>query len=162
MEKILVSACLLGDKVRYDAQSKKIEEEIIATWQSEGRVISICPEVIGGLPVPRPPAEIIMTDQDLHIETSQGEDVTVNFMKGAAEALNLVRKHNIHIALFKEGSPSCGSFEIYDGTFSNTRKMGEGLTTALLRKNGVQVFSENEIEDAKNALEALSNRRKHA
>ena len=82
MEKILVSACLLGDKVRYDAQSKKIEEEIIATWLNEGRVISICPEVIGGLPVPRPPAEIIMTDQDLHIKTSQGEDVTVGTDSG--------------------------------------------------------------------------------
>ncbi len=156
MEKILVSACLLGELVRYDAQSKKLEEEIISNWQKEDRIISVCPEVIGGLAVPRHPAEIISTNQDIHVKNSQGKDVTDAFKKGANTALKLVKRHHIKIAILKEGSPSCGSSYIYDGTFTGSQISGEGLTTSLLREHGVLVFSEHQIDAANNALKKLS------
>lgn len=152
MEKILVSACLLGEKVRYDGAGKTLSHDIWQKWQDEGRLVSICPEVSGGLPVPRLPAE--MTDEDTVINT-KGEDVTDAFVAGAEQTLRLAQKHNIHLAVLKENSPSCGSHFIYDGTFSGTKKTGQGITAARLRKNGIKVFSENELEQAQNFFKTL-------
>jgi uncharacterized protein YbbK (DUF523 family) len=146
MKQVLVSACLLGERVRYDGREKGVQNPVLARWLAEGRVVKVCPEVEGGLPVPRPPAE---QQRDGRILTNTGLDVTAAFTRGAAEALRLVRLHGITIAVLKEGSPSCGSGFIYDGSFSKTRLPGEvGETTKLLRANGVAVFSELQWDEA--------------
>lgn len=158
--KILVSACLLGQQVRYDGRASG-HPDVLQRWQSEGLIVPLCPEVAGGLPTPRPPAEIpggqgrAVLDGDAQVVTVGGEDVSGQFLAGAQIALALVRRHGIRIAILKSGSPSCGNQLTYDGTFSGTKVAGEGVTTALLRREGVQVFSELELEAAAQALKAL-------
>lgn len=146
MKKVLISACLLGERVRFDGREKGVQHPVLARWLAEGRVVRVCPEVEGGLAVPRPPAE---QQPDGRVITDQGADVTEAFARGAAEALRLVREHRIEVAVLKEGSPSCGSAFIYDGTFSKTRRPGSvGETTRLLRAHGVAVFSELQWDEA--------------
>lgn len=141
-QKILVSACLLGQKVRYDGRDQGLLGTPLDRWVEEGRVVPFCPEVAGGLPVPRPPAEIV----GLRVQTEGGVDVTAAFESGARQALEVARRHSVRLAILKERSPSCGSGEIYDGTFSGTRKAGEGITTALLRSHGIEVYSEGQLD----------------
>ena len=143
MIKILVSACFLGEKVRYDGKDQSLLNETLLQWQKNKQVVSFCPEVAGGLSVPRQPAEIQPKSQ--RILTCDGVDVSEQFNKGAQRALVLCQQHNISFALLKESSPSCGSTSIYDGTFTDKKINGEGVTTALLRKNGIRVFSEKSI-----------------
>jgi len=141
-EKILVSACFLGQKVRYDGQAKTLLHPLLVQWKQEQRLISICPEITGGLAVPRAAAEI----QEKKVITCDGDDVTQQFMSGAKQALALCQQHNIRFALLKESSPSCGSQTIYDGTFSERKIKGQGVCSQLLRQNGIQVFSELTID----------------
>jgi len=145
MEKILVSACFLGELVRYNGKVKGFVHPLFQKWQEERRLVSFCPEVSGGLPIPRPPAEI-QPDSN-KIITCNGDDVTEAFLKGANMALSLCKKHNIKYALLKESSPSCGSTNIYDGTFTQSKISGQGVTTRVLQENGIRVFSELNIED---------------
>jgi len=145
MKRVLISACLLGENVRYDAKNCKKRSEIIEKWQKEDRVISLCPEVAGGLSVPRLPAEIQANGRITNIER---EDVTEAFKQGARRALKLCCEHDITIAILKEGSPSCGTSRINDGAFSGNKIAGAGITTRLLRDNGIQVFGEHELEQA--------------
>lgn len=152
-EKILVSACLLGQPVRYDGRSKGIISDWLATLGAEGRVLAFCPEVAGGLPTPRPPAE----RQGERVVTEAGLDVTAQFDRGAELALQLCQTQGIRFALLKEGSPSCGSGRIYDGRFEGTSMAGEGKTTALLRRHGIRVFSEDQLPELASAL-ALAER----
>lgn len=154
MNKVLISACLLGERVRYDGKIRRSRNDIIRRWVNEGRVVSICPEVFGGLPVPRPAAEItggggseVLAGRAGVINTG-GVDVTENFLTGARHTLDVARVNGIRVAIMKNGSPSCGSTYIYDGSFSGLRSGGEGVTTALLRKSGIHVFNENEFEAA--------------
>lgn len=150
MKRVLISACLLGERVRFDGREKGVQNAVLARWLAEGRVVRVCPEVEGGLAVPRPPAE---RRPDGRVLTDTGVDVTAAFARGAAEALRLVKEHGIEVAVLKEGSPSCGSGFIYDGTFSKTKVPGEvGETTRLLRAHGVAVFSELQWEEADRAL----------
>jgi uncharacterized protein YbbK (DUF523 family) len=149
MQKILISACLMGENVRFDGKNSKNSSEIIKKWQKDGCLVVFCPEVSGGLPVPRPPAEI---QPDERIITVEGSDVTAAFEQGAEKALDLCREHHIHIAILKEGSPSCGSALISDGHFSHTKISGQGVTTQLLEANGIFVFSENELDQAEKYL----------
>jgi uncharacterized protein YbbK (DUF523 family) len=142
-EKILVSACLLGQRVRYNGKIKTLENELLTLWQQQGRLVSICPEVIAGLSVPRPPAEINTSTKQ--VITSEGIDVTEPFQYGANQALLLCQKQSIRFALLKESSPSCGSTTIYDGSFTEKKIAGEGLTTKLLRQHGIEVFGEHAI-----------------
>ncbi|QIB49802.1 DUF523 domain-containing protein [Pseudomonas sp. OIL-1] len=151
MEKLLVSSCLLGQPVRYDGTAGG-PYGLLQRWQAEGRVIPICPEVAGGLPTPRPPAEIpggqgaaVLTGQ-LKVRTVSGDDVTLEFLSGAQLALQLVKQHGIRFAVLKARSPSCGNKENYDGTFTGTRVAGEGVTAAALKQAGVQVFNEEELD----------------
>lgn len=145
MQRILVSACLLGENVRYDGQAKPMFNKMLDLWSLEGRVVRVCPEVAGGLPVPRPAAEI--NNNNNRIYTQQAIDVTDAFVSGAQKALDLCLKHNIKYALLKESSPSCGSNTIYDGSFSGRKISGEGVTAQLLRAHGIKVFSEKNIND---------------
>lgn len=161
--KVLVSACLLGQPVRYDGRASG-HPDLLQRWQAEGRVVPLCPEVAGGLPTPRPPAEIPggqggeVLDGAAQVLTVNGEDVSAAFLAGAQQALALalVRRHGIRVAVLKAGSPSCGNRLTYDGTFAGVKVPGQGVTTALLRREGVLVFSELELEEAQRTLAGLS------
>jgi len=139
-EKILVSACLAGVNCRYDGKNNdniKIKKLI----ESGKDIIFVCPEQLGGLSTPRVPAELIGDK----ILDKTGKDVTSNFQKGAEETLKIAKMFNIKFAILKAKSPSCGSKQIYDGTFSDTLTKGEGVTTTLLKKNGIEIINEYEI-----------------
>ena len=150
MSKILISACLLGKKVRYDGGDCLQDHPKLKEWIKDNRIVSVCPEVAGGLSTPRPPAEIQASRLVL---TNQGKDVTNEFKAGAEHALALVKKYGIKVAILKARSPSCGSSKIYDGSFSKTIVDGDGVTTKLLKEHGVQVFSEEQIDEALVAAE---------
>jgi uncharacterized protein YbbK (DUF523 family) len=160
MNKILVSACLLGNPVRYDGQSKALNHSLLDKLVAEGRVISFCPEVAGGLPVPRAAAEIHAGDGDAvinamaQVKTQAGIDVTEAFVDGAQQALALCRQHGITIAVLTETSPSCGSEQIYDGSFSRSKIAGSGVTTALLQNNGIKVFNQHQLARVFNHLDS--------
>ncbi|MGN5007831.1 DUF523 domain-containing protein [Aeromonas sp. 96A] len=151
VHKVLVSACLLGQPVRYDGQSKGIVSDWLSALSAlgaEGRVLAFCPEVAGGLPTPRPPAE----RQGERVVTASGMDVTAEFDRGAELALEICQTQGIRFALLKEGSPSCGSGRIYNGRFEGVSVAGEGKTTALLRRHGIAVFSEDQLAELASAL----------
>ena len=160
MQKILVSRCLLGQRVRYDGGAHG-PFALLQRWQAEGRVVALCPEVAGGLATPRPAAEIPsgqgaqVLDGRLPVLTIDGDEVTAAFVAGAEQALALVRQHGIRLALLKARSPSCGNRENYDGSFGGVKVAGEGVTAAALRRAGVQVFSEEELSAAEAALREL-------
>ncbi|MFU1555745.1 DUF523 domain-containing protein [Aeromonas sp. A04] len=146
--RVLVSACLLSQPVRYDGQSKGIVSDWLTALGAEGRTLAFCPEVAGGLPTPRPPAE----RQGERVLTASGLDVTTEFDRGAELALALCQAQGIRFALLKEGSPSCGSGRIYNGRFEGVSVTGEGKTTALLRRHGINVFSEDQLAELASAL----------
>jgi uncharacterized protein YbbK (DUF523 family) len=142
--KILVSACLMGKPVRYDGRYASRGAEKLHHFQKQGRIVLLCPEVAGGLPTPRAPAERVSG----RIQDQTGKDYTDAFICGAEKALTICLNHNIKIAILKEGSPSCGSDFIYDGSFTGTKISGSGIVTDLLRANGISVFSEHNIDQA--------------
>ncbi|MFD0869508.1 Uncharacterized conserved protein [Chlamydia abortus] len=148
MKKILVSACLLGQKVRYDEGDVPCLDPRFLKWHDEGRLIPICPEVVGGLPIPRPDAQ----RQGDKVVTGAGVDVTAEFEKGAQAALRLANEHQVALVILKQDSPSCGTLFIYDGTFTDTKVPGEGVTTELLRKHGYQVFGEDQLDEVEKEL----------
>jgi len=160
MQKILVSRCLLGHRVRYDGGASGPFDQL-EQWIIEGRVVALCPEVAGGLPTPRAAAEIpsgqgaAVLDGSERVLTREGEDVSAEFLSGARQALALVEQHGIRIAVLKANSPSCGNLLTYDGSFNGVKVSGEGVTAALLKRNGIQVFSELELAEAAAALAAL-------
>ncbi|KXV26971.1 purine nucleoside phosphorylase [Gluconobacter japonicus] len=152
--RILVSACLLGQPVRYDGKAKTLLHPLLQQWQEEGRLVVVCPELAGGMPVPRPPAEIGARQDgkdvllgEVRVTDTSGADVTDAFVAGARIALTVAQAQGCRFALLMEGSPSCGSQMIYDGSFSGQKHAGAGVTAALLRQNGIQVFSQDTIED---------------
>ena len=142
MKSILISACLLGVACRYDGLSKPLDSEIIEKLRTEYHLIPVCPEVMGGLPTPRIPAEI---SSDGKVFRSDGVEVTENYIRGAQEALRLARIFECDTALMKEKSPSCGAGKIYDGTFTKTLTSGNGIAAELLQKNGIRIVGETEI-----------------
>lgn len=155
MEKILISACLLGNPVRFDGGSKTQQHPMLTRWKQERRLVLQCPEVAGGLAVPRPAAEIQSDSAHLIVKTNTGVDVTAAFHKGAQVSLELCQAHQIKVAILKESSPSCGSSNVHDGRFIGHKIAGEGVTTRLLRQHGVQVFSEHQIDTAARAVAML-------
>jgi uncharacterized protein YbbK (DUF523 family) len=162
MEMVLVSACLLGEKVRYNGADKRCDDPIMMGWVREGRAVSVCPEVLGGLPVPRPPAEITEAAGGLEVLNGRasvmgpaGENVSVQFRLGAEQALEMAQTRGIRMAVLKENSPSCGSRYTYDGSFSGTRVALPGVTAARLQEAGVRVFSEAQLGEAQEWLKRL-------
>lgn len=144
MEKILVSACLLGENCRYDGMNK-LNKELLQ--QKKVRLIPFCPEVAGGLSIPRKPGEII----NHKVFSQDGLDLTSYYQTGAIKTLELVKENKIKVAILKEDSPSCGVKRIYDGTFKGIKILGQGITTKLLIQNGIKVLDENEgLEYLKN------------
>ncbi|MBZ9578535.1 DUF523 domain-containing protein [Patescibacteria group bacterium] len=141
---IMVSACLAGIKCRWDGRSRPYKK--VVKLVKEGKVIPICPEQLGGLSTPREPAE----QRRNKVFTKSGKDVTDLFRKGAKEALKLAKLVNCKEAILKSKSPSCGSGKIYDGTFSGRLIDGDGIFAALLKKEGIKVYTEKEIKKIKN------------
>jgi uncharacterized protein YbbK (DUF523 family) len=149
MKKILVSACLFGGRpVRYDGAAVPCRHPLFLRWKEEGRLVPICPEVFGGLPTPRPPAQ----RRGAGVFTGSNIDVTAAYRKGADEALRLAGEHDVVCAIMKEFSPSCGSKMIYDGTFSGKKIAGNGLAAEGLKEAGFVVFDEDEIDLAAKLL----------
>ena len=152
MDRILISACLLGRPVRYDGAGKLLVDPRLDRWQAEGRLVQACPELMGELPVPRPAAEIAggsgadVLAGRARVVTSTGEDVTAAFVAGAEATLALARRNGCAYALLIDRSPSCGSLQIYDGSFSGQRMVGEGVTAALLAAHGIAVFADHELD----------------
>jgi uncharacterized protein YbbK (DUF523 family) len=143
MQKILVSACFLGLNVRYDGKNNKLLTETLELLKQKNALIAVCPELCGGLSTPRDPAEIQSNGKT--VVTINKQNVTQQFIKGAEHALALCKQHNISVALLKESSPSCGSTTIYNGSFTGSKISGEGITTQLLRKHKIAVFSEKSL-----------------
>ena len=139
--KLLVSACLLGEPCRYDGKSKPCEA--VLRLRGKYELIPVCPEVLGGLPTPRVPAE---RQRDGRVKRADGADVSEEYAKGAAEALQIARENHCVVAILKEKSPSCGSGRIYDGSFTRTLTDGDGVCAELLKANGIYVLGESEAE----------------
>lgn len=138
--RIGVSACLLGVRCKYDGTSN-YAEEAVRELAEKFTLIPVCPEQLGGLTTPRPPAEIL----DGRVITKDGQDVTESFQRGAKETLEIFKLLKLEAAILKEGSPSCGSSLIYDGTFTGVKIPGMGLTVRLLRDQGIGVISEKAL-----------------
>lgn len=150
MKKILVSGCLFGWHCRYDAVDIPCEDPIFLQWKEEGRLIPVCPEVFGGLPTPRPDSQRI----GAKVMTCAGVDVTEEYEKGGVESVRLARENDVAFAIMAADSPSCGSKEIYDGTFTGIKIAGQGRAVQLLREAGVIVFDQHAIAAAKAFLDA--------
>lgn len=138
--KILVSACLLGVRCRYDGKSKP--HPAVERLMEQHTLIPVCGEIFGGLPTPRVSAE----RQGERVVTADGRDVTAAYRRGAEEVLRLAERYGCTAAILKERSPSCGSGRIYDGTFTGTLTDGWGVTAELLRDHGICVIGESEAE----------------
>ena len=141
MEKILISACLVGDKVRYDGKGQyhPLVKELLEKYE----LVPFCPEVEGGLKTPRVPSEIVKDK----VINKEGKDVTRNFKAGADIALQICKYLSIKVAILKDNSPSCGSTHIHNGKFDNKLIEGKGITANLLERNGIKVYNENQIEE---------------
>lgn len=140
MEKLLISACLLGVSCRYDGKSKPMEN--IDKLMEKYELIPVCAEIFGGLPTPRVPAEVVGEK----VITKDGRDVTEEYLFGAEEVLRLGKLFGCKKALLKEKSPSCGSGIIHNGKFDGGLVPGFGKTAKLLLENGFEVFGESEID----------------
>lgn len=146
-----ISACLLGQKVRYDGKDCLVQD--ILKHLLPDQYISLCPEVSGGLPTPRPAAEIqcgsgrdVLKTQ-ASVRDALGQDVSLAFINGAYQALKIAQDFKSTHAILKANSPSCGSHIIYDGSFSGIKIQGDGVTAALFKQHGIQVMTENEFLD---------------
>lgn len=141
-----MSSCFAGIPCRYDQQHRLIKE--IQEMVEKGEAVPVCPEQLGGLPTPRNPAEIVggdgndVLDGRAKVIDSEGKDVTSHYLQGAYKTLKILKKEGAQEAILKEKSPSCGSCWIYNGSFDGVKRRGEGVTTALLRRHGYKVTSE--------------------
>ncbi|WP_299961792.1 DUF523 domain-containing protein [uncultured Roseobacter sp.] len=159
MQRILVSACLLGQPVRYDGSAKTVTDALLERWRQEGRLVPLCPEVGAGFPTPRPPAEIetagggaAVLAGEARILENTGRDVTGTFVRGAELAVRHARQAGCAFALLTDGSPSCGSTFIYSGALDGVRRAGQGVVTAALEAAGIRVFAPAQIADLAEAL----------
>ena len=141
MEYILVSACLLGARCRYDGAEKADDRVTALLDRKDVVLIPMCPEQLGGMATPREPSE----RRDGGVRNQKGEDVTWYYRRGAEEALKLARLYGCRCAILKERSPSCGCGQIYDGTFTRTLIPGDGITAELFREQGIRVYGESSL-----------------
>lgn len=139
MEIILVSACLLGTNCKYNGKNNKNDK--VLEYIKDKYVIPICPEVFGGLSIPRIPSEI----KDNSVINKEGIDVTKYFVNGSKKTLDIAKALDIKKAILKQKSPSCGCGKIYDGTFSGNIIDGDGITTRLLKENGIEIITEEDL-----------------
>ncbi len=139
--KIGISSCLLGIQCKYNGGSNYNED--IIRLKEKYEIIPICPEVLGGLSIPRVPAEIVNNK----VINQEGIDVTNNYNQGALKALQILKENNVNVVILKSKSPSCGKGEVYDGTFSHTLIKGNGVTTQLFLDNNITVYNEHNYKD---------------
>lgn len=140
----LVSACLAGINCRYDGQNTTLSgiEELVRS----GKAIAICPELLGGLEIPRESCEIVeVREGNVRVVSKKGNDLTTFFQDGAQKTLEIARTIGITVAILKSKSPSCGYGKVYDGTFTRTIRDGNGLTAGLLKTHGITVYTEEEF-----------------
>ncbi|RST76088.1 DUF523 domain-containing protein [Siminovitchia acidinfaciens] len=148
---ILVSSCLAGLEVRYDGKHSLYDE--IKRLVAENKAITVCPELSGGFSVPREPAEIMggdgydVLDGKAKVLDKSGKDVTAMYIKGAQATLKIAREIQASLVVLKENSPSCGSSMIYNGQFTGNKIVGDGVTSALLKRNGFRVISEEQFDE---------------
>ncbi len=147
--RVLVSACLLGAACRYDGKSQALEG--LQALLERCEPIPLCPEQLGGLPTPRTPSE----RRGGRVISRDGADVSEAFTRGAEEALRLSRLLDVKVALLKARSPSCGSREIYDGSFAGRTIPGRGVTAEALMAAGIAVYDESALEDFLEALKGI-------
>lgn len=148
--------------MRYDGSAKDVRHDALSQWEAQGRLVPACPEMLAGFATPRPPAEIaegksgsaVLAGQAKVVECT-GNDVTSAFIAGAQRTLKTALQQNCRFALLTDGSPSCGSSFIYDGEFASRRNEGEGVTAALLRRNGIAVFSPETLSALISAVAAF-------
>lgn len=146
---ILVSSCLAGLEVRYNGTHSL--DNRISKLVGENKAVTICPELLGGFSTPREPAEIVggdgedVLDGKAKVVEKSGKDVTELYIKGAYATFEKAKKINATIVVLKENSPSCGSSMIYNGEFKGKKIVGNGVTSALLKRNGLQVISEEQF-----------------
>jgi uncharacterized protein YbbK (DUF523 family) len=154
-KKYVISACLIGKCCYYDGSSSQKPE--IKDLFDSGETIALCPEELGGLKTPRPPAEIFAGSAEdvlkgrAYVFNKEGRDVSINIIKGSKEFLNITKEYGIKKAILKARSPCCGKGKVYDGTFSNKLKNGNGVTAELLLNNNIEVITDEEfINNTKN------------
>ncbi|MGK0467566.1 DUF523 domain-containing protein [Clostridium sp.] len=151
---IIVSACLCGINCKYDG-GNNLDERVLRLLK-EGKAIPVCPEQLGGQNTPRAPHEIIkgtgrdVLDGNARILGPSGDDVTSEFLKGAYETLKIAQISGASIAILKARSPSCGTPEIYNGTFNGVKRPGNGVTAELLLESGIKIFTEENLDDLTN------------
>lgn len=157
--RIFVSACLVGQTVRYDGRAKTFAHPLIDQWRDEGRLVTMCPEVAAGFSVPRQPAEIApgatadtVLSGDGRILEKGGLDVTDRFLVGAELALDTALRSGCRFALMTDGSPSCGTRFVHAGQFDGRRRSGQGVVAARFVEAGIRVFPAEEIEALASAL----------
>lgn len=148
---ILVSACLLGINCQYNEESD-LTEKLLEFLKDKGEFIAVCPEILGGMPIPRDASEIVGTGggknvilKKAKVKSIKGKDITKEFLKGAEQVLKIAKQNKVDLAILKAKSPSCGVGLTYDGTFSRNLTKGDGVTAALLRKNGIKVITEKDL-----------------
>ncbi len=144
-KKVLISSCLLGKNVKYNGKNNLISKNFfIEKLKLSNLLVPVCPEVDGGLPIPRVPVEILKK----RAINKSGEDKTREFKKGAKIALENISQNSIKMAIMKSKSPSCGRDLIYDGSFTKTLTQGDGITIKFLKQQRIKIFTEEELEDA--------------
>ena len=144
MEKVLVSACLIGNNCKYNGGNNKKEK--IIEYLKDKEIILVCPEVMGGMDVPRLKSEIVVNEKDLKVINEKGKNVTSFFVKGANIALRRAIANGVKVAILKEKSPSCGYKKVYDGNFSGTKVDGSGVFTRMLLEKGIKILTEEDFE----------------
>ena len=156
--KILISACLLGENCKYNGgnNADAICAGELAKLRQIYELIAVCPEYLGGLTTPREPAEICSNGRV--ITKFSGCDVTLEFLSGAQICIDIARENGCKIAVLKERSPSCGSGEIYDGSFTGRLVGGDGIATAALKKLGVRIVGESALAELNLEKEAENGR----
>ena len=151
MLKVLVSGCLGGAPIRFNETGVQVSSPIWRRWAAEGRLVSLCPELAVGFPVPRPPAEIVggsaadVLDGRAHVYEASGRDVTELFRAAAERALDRAVQAGVALAVLVDGSPTCGSSYVHDGTFAGVTVPGRGVAAEALRRRGIPVFAHDDL-----------------
>jgi uncharacterized protein YbbK (DUF523 family) len=161
MNRILVSGCLNGRPIRFNSTNVSVESDIWDKWEFEGRLVSFCPELAAGFPVPRAPAEIVGATASVvlqgggSVQEDNGTDVTAMFVEGAKLVAQRAVAEGCVMAVLTDGSPSCGTTYVYDGGFGGSTTPGMGVAAQLLQDHGLRVFPEDQIDDADRYLRSL-------
>ncbi len=150
--KVLISACLLGDNVKYSGGNNLTPELVTLLEKYNVKIVKICPECFAGLPIPRVPSEI----RGDKVYGKDGRDITKEFLVGAEKTYQVAKNKEIDFAILKERSPSCGNSYIYDGSFSGKVIQGQGLTVRKLNEENIVIFSEENLEEIEKYLQVLN------